>query len=62
MSDERKRQSPYQRQKAPYQYSESYQQWRSAILRGDRHAAATNAARHERLFGYGAFAFRAAAE
>lgn len=49
-------QSPYQKYaKAPYQYSEPYQQWRAAILRGARNAAAEQAARHEKLFGYGAY-------
>lgn len=37
--------------KAPFQYSEQYQQWRAAILRNDKAAINRAADAHNRKFG-----------
>lgn len=36
--------------KIPYQYSEPYQQWKAALLKGDKAEIARQAARHNRLY------------
>lgn len=54
MSSGKKRRcaSPYQRYgKAPYRYSQEYQAWRSALLRGNPREIAAASQAHKRRFG-----------
>ena len=52
MQSQKNGSSPYQKyQKAPYGYSEPYQQWKAAVLRNDRKEIANQAQRHNRMFG-----------
>ena len=48
-------QSPYQKyKKAPYMYSETYQAWRRAALKGDKDEVSRLSRKHATQFGYAA--------
>jgi hypothetical protein len=52
MSNPNQGRSPYKKHnKKEFLYSEPYQQWKAAVIKGDRNAIEINRARHNRLFG-----------